>query len=104
MTMTTFHHGLPCEEEAADSNHNSHLGSTPDRHLLDLYQEMQDLQSNPLGLDRFSVEEKVHNLTIVQAAGLIQSSIGPIIGIFNQYAFHWRWKICAFLCPTAKFI
>jgi hypothetical protein len=25
-----------------------------------LYQEMQDLQSNPLGLDRFHVEEKVH--------------------------------------------
>ncbi len=31
-----------------------------DRHLLDLYQEMQYLQSNPLGIDRFSVEEKVH--------------------------------------------
>ncbi len=28
----------------------------------------------------------VTDLPIVQAAGLIQSSIGPIIGIFNQYA------------------
>jgi hypothetical protein len=56
----SFDDALPCEEEAADSNHNSHLDGTPDRHLLDLYQEMQDLQSNPLGLDRFSVEEKVH--------------------------------------------
>ena len=56
----SFDDALPCEEEAADSNHNSHLEGTPDRHLLDLYQEMQDLQSNLLGLDRFSVEEKVH--------------------------------------------
>ncbi len=64
MTMTTFHHlmtrFLACKEKAADSNHNSHLEGTPDRHLLDLNQEMQDLQSNPLGLDKFSVEEKVH--------------------------------------------
>jgi hypothetical protein len=33
-----------------------------------------------------SPNNAVTNLPIVQAAGLIQSSIGPIIGIFNQYA------------------
>ena len=55
----SFDDALPCEE-AADTNHSNHPEGAPDRHLLDLYQEMQELQSNPLGLDRFSVEEKVH--------------------------------------------
>jgi hypothetical protein len=55
----SFDDALPFEE-AASSNHSYHGEGAPDRHLLDLYQEMQDLQSNPLGLDRFSVEEKVH--------------------------------------------
>ena len=50
---------IPCEE-GADSTHSNPPGGAPNRHLLDLYQEIQELQSNPLGLDRFSVEEKVH--------------------------------------------
>ena len=58
--LCAFDDVLPCEEAAADNNHSNHSEGVPDRHLLDLYQEMQELQSNPLGLDRFSVEEKVH--------------------------------------------
>ncbi len=31
----SFDDALPCEQEAADSNLNSHLGGTSDRHLRD---------------------------------------------------------------------
>ena len=45
-------------EESEDESDNEEI---PNGIILDLYQEMQELQSNPLGLDRFSGEEKVHN-------------------------------------------
>jgi hypothetical protein len=46
-----------CNEAAR--NHVDDDGA-PDRCVLDLYKEMLELRSNPLGLDRYSVEEKVH--------------------------------------------
>ena len=42
------------EEEEEDEE------EIPDGIILDLYEELQELRSNPLGLDRFSCEEKVH--------------------------------------------
>ena len=44
-------------EESEDEGEDEEI---PDGIILDLYEEMQELRSNPLGLDRFSVEEKVH--------------------------------------------
>ena len=46
-----------CNEAAR--NHVDDDGA-PDRCVLDLYKEMLELRANPLGLDRISVEEKVH--------------------------------------------
>ena len=54
-----FDDGLPCKK-AADSNQRNHPGATIDRHLLDLYQHIKNLQSNLLGHGMFSVEEKAH--------------------------------------------
>ncbi len=52
-----FDDAIPCDKEFDDDSNNE---DTPDGIILQLYEEMQDLQSNPLGLDRFSCEEKVH--------------------------------------------
>ena len=52
-----FDDALPCDKEFDDDSNNE---DTPDGIILQLYEEMQDLRSNPLGLDRFSCEEKVH--------------------------------------------
>ena len=45
------------EDEGEDEGEDEEI---PDGIIMDLYKEMQELRSNPLGLDRFSVEEKVH--------------------------------------------
>jgi hypothetical protein len=52
-----FDYALPCDKEFDDDSNNE---DTPDGIILELYEEMQDLRSNPLGLDRFSCKEKVH--------------------------------------------
>lgn len=51
---------VPLCKETADSNHSNHPEGAPNRYLLDLYQEILELQSDPLALDRSFVEEKVH--------------------------------------------
>jgi hypothetical protein len=43
-------------EESEDESEDKEI---PDGIILDLYEEMQELQLNPFGLDRFSGEEKV---------------------------------------------
>jgi Plavaka transposase len=48
---------LPCSKEI-DSDGSDEYAA--DGIILELYEEMQHLRSNPLGLDRFSCEEKVH--------------------------------------------
>ncbi len=52
-----FDNPLPCNQEM-DSDINDE--DAPDGIILELYKEMQELRSNPLGLNRFSCEEKVH--------------------------------------------
>jgi hypothetical protein len=51
-----FDDALPCNEELDNDSNNE---DTPYGIILELCDEMQDLRSNPLGLDRFSCEEKV---------------------------------------------
>ena len=53
-------------EESEDEGEDEEI---PDGIILDLYEEMQELRSNPLGLDRFSVEEKVHIRVIASTEG-----------------------------------
>ena len=52
-----FDNPLPCNQEM---DNDINIEDAPDGIILELFQEMQELQSNPLGLDRFSCEEKVH--------------------------------------------
>ena len=47
---------FPCNEESDDDSEDEEV---PDGIILDLYQEMQEFQSNQHGLDRFSHAEKV---------------------------------------------
>ena len=79
-----FDGSFPCME-AADSNHSNHPEGVPNRHLLDLYQEIQELQPNPLCLDRFSVEEKVH----IELLNLLKELRAPMMAfshILNRAA------------------
>ena len=55
--MSDREDSCPCNKEF---DNNSKDEDVPDSIILDLYQEMQDLQSNQHGLDRFSCAEKVH--------------------------------------------
>jgi hypothetical protein len=52
-----FDDNIPRNETAHNYANNE---GGPDRCILELYKEIQELRANPLGLDRFSVEEKVH--------------------------------------------
>ena len=56
--MSDEEDSFPCNKEF--DNNSEDEGDVPDGIILDLYQEMQDLQSNRHGLDRFSCAEKVH--------------------------------------------
>lgn len=55
----SFDDALLCKEEA-DSDQSNHPEGALNRYLLDLCQEIQELQSDLLGLDRSCDEEKVH--------------------------------------------
>jgi hypothetical protein len=52
---------FPCKEEF-DYNGEDEDEDVPDGIILELYQEMQDLQSNRHGLDRFSCAEQEHTI------------------------------------------
>ena len=60
----------------------------PDGIILDLYQEMQELQSNPLGLDRFSGEEKVH----IELLNLLKELKAPALKAFSGI-LNWAAKV-----------
>jgi hypothetical protein len=55
-TMSDGDNCFPCNKESDDESDDDEV---PDGIILDLYQEMQELRSHPLGLDRFSCAEKV---------------------------------------------
>ncbi|KAI2500732.1 hypothetical protein MHU86_13760 [Fragilaria crotonensis] len=56
--------GFPSLDDALPWNNEEKIltltEKAPDRCVLKLYEELLELRSNPLGLDRFSREEKVH--------------------------------------------
>ncbi len=66
-------------EESEDESKEEEI---PDGIILDLYEEVQELRLNPLGLDRFSGEEKVH----IELLHLLKELKAPLSGILNWAA------------------
>ncbi len=54
----------------------------PDGIILDLYEEMQELRLNPLGLDRFSGEENVH-IELLHLLKELNAPLKAFSGILN---------------------
>ena len=79
-----FDDTLPCNEAA----HNQHIDNedAPDRCVLELYKEMQESRANPLGLDRFSVEEKVH----IELLHILKSLNAPLKAF--SHILNWAAK------------
>jgi hypothetical protein len=73
---------LPCNEELDNDSNNE---DAPDGIILELYKEMQDLRSNPLGLDRFSCEEKVH-IELLQVLKELKAPLKAFSRILNWAA------------------
>ena len=69
-------------EESEDEGEDK---ETPDGIILDLYEEMQELRSNPLGLDRFSGEEKVH-IELLHLLKELKAPLKAFSGILNWAA------------------
>ena len=69
-------------EESEDEGEDKEI---PDGIILDLYEEMQELRSNPLGLDRFSVEEKVH-IELLHLLKELNAPLKAFSGILNWAA------------------
>ena len=67
-------------EESED--HESEDKEIPDGIIMDLYEEMQELQLNPLGLDRFSGEEKVH-IELLHLLKEVKAPLKAFSGILN---------------------
>jgi hypothetical protein len=66
-------------EESEDESEDKEI---PDGNILDLYEEMQELRLNPLGLDRFSGGEKVHIELLHLLKGL-KEPLNAFSGILN---------------------
>ena len=69
-------------EESEDKSEDKEI---PDGIILDLYEEMQELQLNPLGLDRFSGEEKVH-IELLHLLKELKAPLKAFSGILNWAA------------------
>jgi hypothetical protein len=69
-------------DESVDESEDKEI---PDGIILDLYEEMQELRSNPLGLDRFSGEEKVH-IELLHLLKELKAPLKAFSGILNWAA------------------
>jgi hypothetical protein len=77
---------LPFDDHDPDAVDDSASGSKeeedqPDRSVLDLYEKLFLLRSNPLGLERFSREEKVQ----IELLELLRELKAPLKA-FSQYS------------------
>ena len=70
-------------EESGDASEDEEI---PDEIILGLYQEMQELRSNPLSLDRFSGEEKVHIELLHLLVKELKAPLKAFSGILNWAA------------------
>ncbi len=69
-------------EESEDESEDEEI---PDGIILDLYEEVQELQLNPLGLDRFFGEEKVH-IELLHLLKELKAPLKAFSGILNWAA------------------
>jgi hypothetical protein len=69
-------------EESEDESEDEEI---PDGIILDLYEEVQELRLNPLGLDRFSGEEKVH-IELLHLLKELKAPLKAFSGILNWAA------------------
>ena len=69
-------------EESEDEGEDNEI---PDGIILDLCEEMQELRLNPLGLDRFSGEEKVH-IELLHLLKDLKAPLKAFPGILNWAA------------------
>ncbi len=69
-------------EESEDESEDKEI---PDGIILDLYEEMQELQLNPLDLDSFSGEETVH-IELLHLLKELKAPLKSISGILNWAA------------------
>ena len=77
-----FDNPLPCNQELdIDINY----GVAPDGVIFELYKEMQELQSNPLDLNRFSCKEKVH-IVLLQIMKEVEAPLKAFSCILNWAA------------------
>jgi hypothetical protein len=77
-----FDNPLPCNQEMDNDINNE---DAPDGIILELYKEMQELQSMPLGLNRFSCKEKVH-IEVLQVLKELKAPLKAFSCILNWAA------------------
>jgi hypothetical protein len=70
-----------------EEDHHVDEEGAPDRCVLKLYEELRELRSNPLGLDRFSREEKVH----IELLHLLKELNAPL----NAFTRIINWSVQA---------